>query len=190
MVSFESRRQIFSWVLAILLLVVATISAIMLLERFRQAPDPSSPPSGTPTPATAVEVARVVDGDTLDVREGDEIARVRLLGIDAPESVDPRQPVECFGREASAKLTELVAGQQVRLAADPTQADRDTYGRLLRYVYRVDGAVINELLIREGYAHEYTFRGVPYQLQSQFTAAENHARTQGRGLWAPGACQS
>lgn len=140
-------------------------------------------PEGLPTG----QVVNVVDGDTVDVRVNGQVERVRLIGIDTPESVDPRQTVECFGREAAAKAAELLAGQTVLLEADGSQADRDRFGRLLRYLWLPDGRMANYELIDQGYAFEYTF-AVPYRYQAQFKAAEARARAEGRGLWSPATC--
>ncbi|MGB9633682.1 MAG: thermonuclease family protein, partial [Chloroflexaceae bacterium] len=140
-------------------------------------------PEGLPTG----QVVNVVDGDTVDVRINGQVERVRLIGIDTPESVDPRQPVECFGREASARVAELLAGQTVFLEADGSQADRDRFGRLLRYLWLPDGRMANYELIDQGYAFEYTF-AVPYRYQAPFKAAEARARAEGRGLWSPATC--
>jgi micrococcal nuclease len=80
-------------------------------------------------------VINVVDGDTVDVRlDGGRTERIRLIGIDTPEVVDPRTAVQCFGREASAHAHKLLDGQQVSLEMDPSQGERDIYGRLLAYV--------------------------------------------------------
>jgi len=133
------------------------------------------------------QVVNVVDGDTVDVRINGQVERVRLIGIDTPESVDPRQTVECFGREAAAKATELLNGRTVFLEADGSQADRDSFDRLLRYLWLEDGRMVNYELIDQGYAFEYTF-AVPYRYQAQFKAAEARARAEGRGLWSPATC--
>lgn len=149
-----------------------------------------TPPTATPTPdeRRAATVVRVVDGDTVDVQLAGRTERLRLIGMDTPETVDPRQPVQCFGREASARAKALLPeGTQVRIAGDPTQDTRDQYGRLLVYLWLPDGRLFNEVMIAEGYAHEYTYR-VPYQRQVAFKQAEREAREAGRGLWAPSAC--
>ena len=91
-------------------------------------------------------VSRIVDGDTIELGTGE---RVRYIGIDTPETVDPRKEVQCFGKEASAKNKELVEGKEVRLVKDVS--DKDKYGRLLRYVY-VGDVFVNEKLVSEGYA--------------------------------------
>lgn len=129
-------------------------------------------------------VTRVVDGDTVVVSTGETL---RLIGMDTPETVDPRKPVQCFGREASARARALLAGAPVRLELDPTQGRRDQYGRTLAYVWLADGRLFNEVMIAEGFAHEYTYE-LPYRYQARFDAAERAARTQQRGLWSPATC--
>ena len=133
-------------------------------------------------------VVRVVDGDTVILRIDGRQERVRLIGLNTPESVDPRRPVECMGKEASAKATEiLTVGMPVRIEPDPTQDLRDRNGRLLLYLWTPDGVLFNEQMIWLGYASEYTF-AAPYRFQSQFRAAEREAKTAKRGLWADNAC--
>jgi micrococcal nuclease len=142
------------------------------------------PASGVP-----VTVVRVVDGDTLDVQlPAGTRERLRLIGLDTPEVVDPRKPVQCFGREASARAKELLpAGTVVTLETDPTQGERDRYGRLLAYVSLPDGRNFAGVLIAEGYAHEYTYR-LPYAHQAAFREAQRQARESGLGLWSPDTC--
>ena len=132
------------------------------------------------------KVLRVVDGDTIKVLVNNKEDTLRLIGIDAPETVDPKKTVQCFGKEASNKAKEVIAGKTITLESDPTQGDRDEYGRLLRYVFLEDGTNFNELMISEGYAHEYTFKGNPYKYQSEFIQAEKKAREENKGLW--GSC--
>jgi micrococcal nuclease len=156
-------------------------------------PVPPTPVPPTSVPATAtpapdlVPVVAVVDGDTLKVSLNNTIQTVRLIGIDTPEVVDPRTPVQCFGREASARAKELLTGARVRLEQDPTQDSRDKYGRLLAYVWLQDGRLLNRELIAQGFAHEYTY-ALPYQYQASFKDAERQAREQGLGLWSPETC--
>lgn len=139
--------------------------------------------------ATVYQVIKVVDGDTIQVEMNGKKETLRLIGIDTPETVDPRKPVQCFGLEASAKTKELLSGKRVTLEADPTQGERDKYKRLLRYVHLEDGTFVNELLIREGFAHEYTYQSNPYIYQSEFKEAEIFAQTNKKGLWADTACR-
>lgn len=134
----------------------------------------------------SVSVVKVVDGDTISVLLNGKKETVRFIGIDTPEVVDPRKLVQCFGNEASEKTKQLLTGKSIVLQDDPSQGDRDKYSRLLRYVF-LDGININKLLIKDGYAHEYTYR-LPYVYQSEFKAAEVDAREHKRGLWADGVC--
>jgi micrococcal nuclease len=132
-------------------------------------------------------VSRVIDGDTIDVEKNGVSVRVRLIGMDTPETVDPRRPVECFGKEASGKAKELLEGKLVRLETDPSQGRYDRYKRMLVYVYLSDGTFFNKGMISDGYAHEYTYR-LPYRYQAEFKAAERVSREEKRGLWADGVC--
>ena len=131
-----------------------------------------------------LRVTQVVDGDTIKVSNG---RTLRLIGVDTPETVDPRKPVQCFGREASARAHALLDGAEVQLEYDATQGRLDKYGRTLAYVWMADGRLYNETIIAEGYAHEYTY-AIPYRYQDAFRAAERSARQAERGLWAPTTC--
>lgn len=135
-----------------------------------------------PALAAAQRVERVVDGDTIIVSG---VGRVRLIGVDTPESVDPRRPVEFFGKEAGAFTRRLVDGKQVRLDYDWERTDR--YGRTLAYVYLLDGTFVNAEIIRRGYGHAYT--RFPFKHLERFRQFEREARVAGRGLWGatPGA---
>lgn len=137
--------------------------------------------------AELYDVVKVVDGDTVDVSIDGRVERMRLIGINTPETVDPRRPVQCFGIEASNKAKGLLEGQRVELESDSTQGERDKYGRLLRYIRLRDGRNFNELMISEGYAYEYTYNS-PYKYQQEFKRAETSAREAKRGLWADSAC--
>lgn len=131
----------------------------------------------------AAQVVRVVDGDTIVVRIGGLEENVRLLGIDTPESVDPRSPVECFGEEAARYTESLVPpGTNVRLVRDVEARDR--YSRLLAYVYRADdGAFVNLQLVRDGFAAVLTF--APNLAHADdLAAAAGQAEADGLGLWA------
>ena len=116
-------------------------------------------------------VAKVVDGDTIDVIIAGTKERIRLLGINTPEVVDPRKPVQCYGKEASQQAHLVLDGKQVSLEADSTQGDSDKYGRLLRYVFLEDGSDFNEYMLSEGFAYEYTYNK-PYKYQSEFRQAK------------------
>ena len=119
------------------------------------------------------------------MKDGEKV-RVRLIGINAPESVDPNRPVQCFGKEASAELARVAAGHAIALETDPSQDTYDKYGRLLAYVF-ASTTNLNLHLVQAGFAHEYTY-DLPYKYQREFRAAEREARETGRGLWAAGVC--
>lgn len=127
-------------------------------------------------------VIKVVDGDTLDVSINGINERLRLIGINTPETVDPRKPVECFGKEASDKSKEMLSGKKVILESDSSQGERDKYGRLLRYVFLEDGTNFNLYMIKNGYAYEYTYN-TPYKYQSEFKQAQIEAKNNNSGLW-------
>jgi micrococcal nuclease len=131
-------------------------------------------------------VSRVVDGDTIVVQKDGQEYRVRMIGIDTPETVHPSKPVECFGLESTKKLKSLVEEKYVTLEPDETQDDIDRYGRLLRYVY-LDEKDINLIMIREGYAFEYTYM-IPYTKQEEYISAQSFARENEIGLWNPLVC--
>ncbi|KNX39272.1 nuclease [Luteipulveratus halotolerans] len=127
----------------------------------------------------------VIDGDTIRVSINGRREKVRLIGLDAPESKKPGVQVQCFAQKAASKMQSLVQSRSVRLAADPTQADRDRYGRLLRHVYTLDGRSVAAVLIRGGYARDYTY-AAPYAGQADYRAAQQQAQSTHAGLW--GAC--
>lgn len=134
------------------------------------------------------EVLSVVDGDTIKVMYEGKETSVRFIGVNTPETVDPRKPVECFGREASDHLKNLLSGKKVKLQRDDTQTDRDKYGRILRYVY-LDDQDVNLAIISNGYGYEYTYNGAfPYTKQAAYKQAQKDAETNKRGLWADSAC--
>jgi micrococcal nuclease len=134
---------------------------------------------------TPAVVVRHVDGDTVYVsiprppRGVQRYESVRFLGVDTPETVHPRKPVEAFGKEASEFTRRRLLYQTVYLAFDWNLRDR--YGRLLAYVYLKDGRCYNAELLREGYAHAYTRE--PIQFLEEFRALERQARQERRGLW-------
>lgn len=132
-------------------------------------------------------VIKVVDGDTIKVDINGTQETIRLIGINSPESVDPRKPVECFGIEASNRAKELLNNKKVILENDPTQGERDKYQRLLRYVWLEDGTFFNKKMISDGYANEYTYN-TPYKYQAEFKQAEAEAKALKKGLWAEDAC--
>ncbi|MEK7503968.1 MAG: thermonuclease family protein [Patescibacteria group bacterium] len=142
----------------------------------------------TPVPTGLYRVVKVVDGDTIKVSLNNKTETIRLIGVDTPETVDPRRVVGCFGREASNFTKKTLSNQNIKLEADVLSGDRDKYQRLLRYVFLEDGQNFNQVLIENGYAHEYTYNSIPYKYQEIFKKAQIDARDNSRGLWAPGVC--
>lgn len=125
-----------------------------------------------------IRVARVVDGDTVVLENGEYL---RYIGMDTPEEFDQRKPVQCFAKEAAARNTELVEDKAIVFYKDVST--RDQYGRLLGFVYLEDGTFVNEELVREGYAFAYPFPP-DISKSEQFSEAEADARNNRRGLWA------
>lgn len=140
-----------------------------------------------PVDAQAVRVVKVIDGDTVDVRINAQTVRLRLIGIDTPESVDPRKPVQCFGIEASNYTKRILLNQTVYLERDATQGEYDAYKRLLVYIWLDNSTLFNQKIIADGYAFEYTYR-IPYRYQTAFKAAQQSARRSQAGLWSPTTC--
>jgi endonuclease YncB( thermonuclease family) len=130
-------------------------------------------------------VTRVIDGDTIEAVRDGQSTRVRLLGIDAPETyAGTNRPSECYAMESTQVLkTILPVGSMVALEPDPTQDTMDTYGRLLAYVLKEE-INVNSYLIERGTAREYTYRGRAYQQQQAFQDAEELAQGAQQGLWA------
>ena len=124
-------------------------------------------------------VVRIVDGDTIHVRLGERLEKVRYIGVNTPEVHHPSKGEEPGGREAAVVNGQLVSGRRVRLELD-TQA-RDRYGRLLAYVW-VDETMVNAELLRRGLAQVMT---VPPNVRHQplFLKLQREARDAGRGLW-------
>lgn len=168
-------------------------SGMVIGSAINHRPIPSVPPVvATPTGTPTLEqkqfegpflVTRVIDGDTIGLENGEKL---RYIGIDTPETVDPRKPVQCFGKEASAKNKELVEGKRVWLQKDVT--DRDKYHRLLRYVYlgdpgKIETVFVNLELVKQGFAHSYSYPP-DISRQDEFVAAEKEAQEKHLGLWS------
>lgn len=131
-------------------------------------------------------VTRVVDGDTIEVFDNNKVNKIRLIGVNTPETLDPRKEVECFGLESSMFLKKEIEGKIITLESDKSQGDKDTYGRDLRYVF-LNGNNINKKIVEEGYGFEFTYKK-PYLYQEEFKKAEQLAKDNGKGLWDKDAC--
>lgn len=124
-------------------------------------------------------VTSVVDGDTFKIKLGKKVETVRIIGIDTPETKDPRKPVQCYGQEASKKLTKLMRGKTVTLEKNPAE-ERDKYKRLLRYV-SLKGKDIGAGMIGDGYA--FSYKMFPHPRLEDYNALEKEAKEDAKGLW-------
>ncbi len=132
---------------------------------------------------TFYEVSKISDGDTFYVKtENSEKFKIRLIGIDAPESYNVGTKVrkEYFGKEAKIYLTNLLKNKKVKLTFDVQKTDR--YGRILAYAYLENGVFLNRHLVENGYAVVATFPP-NVKFVEGFTKAEKSARNKKRGLW-------
>jgi len=182
------KRNFFLFFAALLLLL-----ASFLVEPEENLEEVSSSPTVAPveeklsTPSLGsqererVKVARVIDGDTIELEDD---RRVRYIGIDTPETVNSQKPVQCYGKEAYLENKKLVEGKEIEMEKDISEADH--YGRLLRYVW-AEGIFVNEFLVREGFAHAVTF-APDVKYQELFLEAERKAREESKGFWS-GVCQ-
>jgi micrococcal nuclease len=158
-----------------IILIVAIIAVLLItyaVNHKRVAPNRQVEVSQEATSSSELtRVTYVVDGDTIEVEGG---MRVRYIGIDTPEMT------KCFGSESKDENIYLVSGKTVRLVSDVS--DKDSYGRLLRYVY-VGNELVNDLLVRQGFAVAEPVK--PDTLFApQFLSAQNEAKQGNRGLWA------
>ncbi len=180
----EVPRRIVFWVVIALVLFAFYREGVANRDNPKPAIVTSEPQAGSTSqesvsPREPARVTRVVDGDTIDVNLGGEIVRVRLIGIDTPETVDPSEPVGCYGPAASHFTTTMLEGQEVGLEFDVEHLDR--YGRTLAYVWLGD-QLFNEVLVAQGFAQVSTYPpNVKYV--DVFVKAQREARSLGRGLW-------
>lgn len=177
LISAHRRRRIVALIglLGAVLFVLSTATFVWLLQRLSTVGDDG-------WFAASPTVVEVIDGDTIDVRIGRSTRRVRLLGIDTPETKDPRKPVQCFGHEASIHTAELLPkGTIVRLEHD--LEEHDVYGRTLAYVWREsDGTFVNLDLALGGFADVLSI--APNTMHAgDLRAAVDDAHAAGRGLW-------
>ncbi len=135
-------------------------------------------------------ITRVVDGDTVLAMIDSEHKefKLRLLGINTPETVDPRRAVECFGKEASNHAKEMLTGKRVQLVADPQGDERDKYDRLLRMIILEDGTNFNKQMVHDGYAYAYTTFPMNAAYKRELKQLQEDARIAKRGLWSPTTC--
>lgn len=169
----RQSRKLLSLITAILTLVVGWYLNTHpgVYERFSQT-----------IPAGTYRVTSFSDGDTISVDMNGKHELIRFVGVDTPETNDPRKAVQCFGQAASNYTKELIANNPVRLEADPLSTNRDRYNRLLRYVYLPDGRLVQTEIIRNGYGFAYT--SFPFTKSDEFARYQKEAKEQGKGLWS------
>lgn len=201
---FGLRNKQFSQLIGFLISVFVLIGTLMAQKAyFEEAPangstQPSSnlitPPPSVLSASTSAHlgplyaIVKVVDGDTIKVDVEGTLETVRIVGINTPETVDPRNPVECMGSQASQNMKVLVENQQVRLESDPTQTDRDRYGRLLRFVFLADGTDVGKAQIAAGFAYESLYSSKPHRYRDAYVEAQVTAQHAKRGLWNEQSC--
>lgn len=161
-----------------------------LEKRAARSGPPAGAPEGVPVGVQKATVVRIVDGDTLELAavapgpalESTQQVDVRLLEIDTPETVDPNEPVQCYGAQATQRLTELAPpGSTVWIQRD--QELRDRYGRYLLYLWNDAGVFVNLALVQDGYARAVLYE--PNDLHwDAISAAESDAQAAGAGLWS------
>lgn len=132
-------------------------------------------------------VKKVIDGDTIIIADQNKEELVRLIGVDTPEIDYQTKKSECFADQAKKEAENLLANKKVFLEVDNSQANRDKYDRLLRYVFLENNTNFNQWLIENGLAKEYTFKNSKYKYQTEFKQAEKLARENKVGLW--GECE-
>lgn len=165
-------------------IIVTVFAAVIIADRLgvfgSRAPTDSEKYGGK-----MFRVTRVVDGDTLDVdiaddRTGYPSTRVRLLGVDTPETLKPDTPPQHFGPEASTFTKTISLNKIVRIEVNPSRT-RDKYDRLLAYVYLPDARMLNRLLIAEGYA--YADPRFEHKFRNEFRRLQRKSRKGAIGLW-------
>lgn len=182
LVSKKNQKIISSLLLALVFILISFINPEHSADLLEEEKDINIQKNGL------VKVERVVDGDTVYLIINEKKTAVRLIGIDTPETVHPAKPVQCFGKEASDKLKEILENNFVKLELDYSQGEQDNYGRTLGYLFLEDGTNVNKYMIENGYAYEYTF-DEDYLYKEEFVEAEEYAKNNQLGLWASGVCE-
>jgi micrococcal nuclease len=168
----RTRKRLFKLVVALIITGVAVL--------VNKSPEPPPEVLSTVSPGY-YRVQSFEDGDTITIDMSGKIERIRFIGVDTPETKDPRKPVQCFGKAASEFTKNLIGDQPVRLEADGLSSNRDRYDRLLRYVYLPDGRLVQAEIIKQGYGFAYT--SFPFTKSDEFKAFQTEARENNRGLW-------
>jgi micrococcal nuclease len=168
------------WIISAVLFLVLIVLIVVLVRSNKNNGDKIVDSAEILTPTeipNLISVVRVVDGDTIVVKINDTEESVRLIGINTPEKN------ECFGREATEKMKDILKNEKVKLEVDMSQGDKDRYGRILRYIYLDDGTLVNKKMIEDGFGKEYTFK-TAYKFKTEFKEAQNLAIKNNLGMWA------
>lgn len=164
------------------LLVSAVITLLLALFGYSLTDEGLLKKIPAPAPPGTYNIVEFEDGDTITINMNGTHERVRFIGVDTPETQDPRKPVQCFGKAASRFTKELIGNQPVRLELDPLSSNRDRYDRLLRYVYLPDGRLVQAEIIKQGYGFAYT--SFPFTKSDEFISYQRQAKEQYKGLWS------
>jgi len=170
----RSKKKLVGLIVALLLAVIGPIVAQKLPHTSQAAAPPGY-----------YNVKEFADGDTITVDMNGTPEKIRFIGVDTPETQDPRKAVQCYGKAASEFTKRFIGNQPVRLEADPINTNRDRYNRLLRYVYLQDGTLVNAEIIKQGYGFAYT--SFPFTKVDEFRNLQKQAQDQKAGLWS--SCQ-
>lgn len=162
-----------------------TTALIALLTWYLNAHPATYSQISQPLPSGSYRVVSFSDGDTIVVDMNGTNETIRFIGVDTPETHDPRKVVQCFGKAASNYTKELIGNNPVRLEADPLSSNRDRYDRLLRYIYLPDGRLVQAEILKNGYGFAYT--SFPFTKSEEFSNYQKQAREQNKGLWS--ACE-
>ncbi|MDB5186168.1 MAG: hypothetical protein JWL85_691 [Candidatus Saccharibacteria bacterium] len=175
-----TKRQKKKLISVFIALIVAAAGYFAALSK----PEQTAQLLGTSTNGT-YRVTQFADGDTITVDMNGKEEKIRMIGVDTPETHDPRKAVQCFGQAASDFTKQLIGSNTVRLEADDLSSNRDRYDRLLRYVYLPDGRLVQAEIIKQGYGFAYT--SFPFTKSDEFKSYEQAAKSSNLGLW--GGCQ-
>ena len=164
-------------------MVVLAIAGIFYISKSKLDEDNFSALSNSSIKSDGLyyDVISVQDGDTITINMMGVSEKIRFIGVDTPETIDPDNPPQCYGQESSNFTKANLSGKKVRLEADPTNQNRDRYDRLLRYVYLQDGRMWNKELIVNGYGFAYL--RYPFNKLTEFKEAEDNSRNSKIGLW-------
>lgn len=187
-----SKRRIERTIIALIIIAASVVTYyLQSTPEVQQATNQQQPTAEQPAEAESqplsaqqpghYKVTSVADGDTIEVDMSGKKEKIRMIGVDTPESVKPNSAVQCYAREASDFTKKNLSGQSVRLEADPIGDNRDRYDRLLRYVYMQDGTLWNQKLINDGYGFAYL--SFDFSKSEDFAAAQEHAKSTKLGLW-------